>query len=280
MKINFVSLNSEQKQNIKNVNFSKNSILQSQMRIFEKLSNPIQFSNLNQDVFVKTNPNLKTNFKGKISPSQNPSVYQSIKTLLTALNDKNPYTHNHSIRVGLYSIIFAKEIGITDKQLEQIETTALMHDIGKLTIPNSIICKSGRLTPEEYEIIKMHPINSEMLLSGNKDFKHLLPGIRHHHERWDGKGYPDGLKEKETPFISRLIAITDTYDAMTSQRPYRKELDHSHAIQEIDKHSGAQFDPKLAKKFIELENIISCAKNNPREYMEEYSILHDVMKDL
>ena len=200
--------------------------------------------------------------------------YKTIKSITSALDAKDPYTHGHSMRVTLYSIILAKELNVPDCQLESIETAGLLHDIGKIAIPESIVCKPGRLTDDEFVIMKTHPINSERLISSIERLHSISPGVKHHHERWDGKGYPDHLEGENIPYAARIIAIADTYDAMTSTRSYRKALDHEVAIAEIEKCAGSQFDPVLAKKFVEIQDIIKAAKENPEEYYLKYSTLY------
>ncbi len=200
--------------------------------------------------------------------------YKTIKSIASALDAKDPYTHGHSMRVTLYSIILAKELNVPEDQLEFIETAGLLHDIGKIAIPESILCKPGKLTDDEFMVMKSHPINSEKLIASIKKLHEVSPGVKHHHERWDGKGYPDNLAGEDIPFAARVIAIADTYDAMTSTRSYRKALDHDVAIAEIARCAGAQFDPNLAKKFVEIEGIIKAAKDNPEEYYMKYSTLY------
>jgi len=200
--------------------------------------------------------------------------YKTIKSIACALDAKDPYTHGHSMRVTLYSIILAKELNAPEFQLESIEMAGLLHDIGKIAIPQAILCKPGRLTDDEFVIMKSHPENSEKLIASIKKLHDVSPGIKHHHERWDGRGYPDKLAGEDIPFAARIIAIADTYDAMTSTRSYRKALDHDIAIDEIQKCAGTQFDPALAQKFVEIENIIRAAKDNPEEFYLQYSSLY------
>lgn len=200
--------------------------------------------------------------------------YKTIKSIASALDAKDPYTHGHSMRVTLYSIILAKELNVSEAELERIETAGLLHDIGKIAIPQAILCKPGRLTDDEFVIMKSHPVNSEKLIASIKKLHEVSPGVKHHHERWDGNGYPDKLAGEDIPFSARIIAIADTYDAMTSTRSYRKALDHDIAMAEIEKCAGTQFDPNLAKKFIEIGNIIKTAKENPEEFYMQYSNLY------
>ena len=200
--------------------------------------------------------------------------YKTIKSIASALDAKDPYTHGHSMRVTLYSIILAKELNVEQDMLEQIEMAGLLHDIGKIAIPQAILCKPGKLTDDEFVIMKSHPVNSEKLIASIKKLQSVSPGIKHHHERWDGRGYPDKLEGENIPYCARIIALADTYDAMTSTRSYRVALPHEVAIEEIRKCAGSQFYPKLAEKFIEIQNIIEAAKNNPEEFYTKYSSLY------
>ncbi len=204
--------------------------------------------------------------------------YKTIKSIASALDAKDPYTHGHSMRVTLYSIILAKELKVPFNQLEQIEMAGLLHDIGKIAIPQAILCKPGKLTDEEFLVMKTHPENSQKLIQSIKRLQEVSPGMKHHHERWDGRGYPDRLEGENIPYHARIIAIADTYDAMTSTRSYRKALDHEVAIGEIQKCAGAQFDPVLAQKFVEIQDIIKAAKDNPNEYYLKYSSLYKEIK--
>lgn len=203
--------------------------------------------------------------------------YKTIKSISSALDAKDPYTHGHSMRVTLYSLILAKELGLDDKTLEEIETAGLLHDIGKVGIPQSILCKPGRLTDEEFEIMKSHPEQGEKIVRKIKKLGIISDWLKTHHERWDGKGYPDGLKGEEIPISARIIALADTYDAMTSTRSYRKALEHDIAISEIERCAGSQFDPQLATLFIQNQDKILAAKENPEEYYAEYSYLKNSM---
>lgn len=200
--------------------------------------------------------------------------YKTIKSIASALDAKDPYTHGHSMRVTLYSIILARELNVPESELEHIEIAGLLHDIGKIAIPQSVLCKPGKLTDEEFDVMKSHPQNSEKFVASIKRLQEVAPGMKHHHERWDGRGYPDRLEGENIPYAARIIAIADTYDAMTSTRSYRKALEHEVAISEIERCKGQQFDPTLADKFIEIQGIIKAAKENPEEYYAKYSSLY------
>lgn len=199
--------------------------------------------------------------------------YKTIKSISCALDAKDPYTHGHSLRVTLYSLILASKLGLTDSALEEIETAGLLHDIGKIGIPQSILCKTSKLTDEEFEIMKDHTGQGAKMIQNVKKLRAVASWLKSHHERWDGRGYPCGLKGTEIPLFARVIALADTYDAMTSTRPYRKALPHEVAIQEIKRCSGVQFDPELAEIFIANEAEIKAAKDNPEEYYNKLSFL-------
>ena len=203
--------------------------------------------------------------------------YKTIKSISSALDAKDPYTHGHSMRVTLYSLVLAKELGLDDKTLEEIETAGLLHDIGKVGIPQSILCKPGKLTDEEFEVMKSHPEQGEKIVKKIKKLDIISDWLKTHHERWDGKGYPSGLKGEEIPISARIIALADTYDAMTSTRSYRQALSHDVAIEEIKRCAGTQFDPQLAELFIKNQDKILAAKENPEEYYEKYSYLKNSM---
>ena len=199
--------------------------------------------------------------------------YKTIKLIASALDAKDPYTHGHSLRVTMYSLILAKSLNLDDTTLEEIETAGLLHDIGKIGIPQKILCKPDKLTDEEYELMKSHPARAEKMLMGIKKLTVVSNWLRCHHERWDGKGYPYGLKGEEIPISGRIIALADTYDAMTSTRSYRKALDHEVAIEEIKKCAGTQFDPVLADLFVKCSDEIKAAKEDPETYYPKYSYL-------
>lgn len=199
--------------------------------------------------------------------------YKTIKSISCALDAKDPYTHGHSFRVTLYSLILARKLGLSDTSLEEIETSGLLHDIGKIGIPQSILCKTAKLTDEEFEIMKDHTGHGARMIQNVKKLSSVADWLKSHHERWDGRGYPCGLKGTEIPLYARIIALADTYDAMTSTRPYRKALPHEIAIQEIKRCAGIQFDPELAELFIASEAEIRAAKENPEEYYNKLSFL-------
>lgn len=203
--------------------------------------------------------------------------YKTIKSIAHALDAKDQYTHGHSMRVTLYSLALAKALNLSEDLMEEIETAGLLHDIGKIAIPEKILLKPGKLTDEEYEIMKTHPELGEKLVEGIEKLKLISNWLKHHHERYDGKGYPDGLAGEHIPISSRIISIADTYDAMTSNRAYRNALAHEDAIAEIIRCAGAQFDPHLAELFSQIGEEINAIKANPDEFYPKYSYLNKFM---
>ncbi|MDI9475638.1 MAG: HD-GYP domain-containing protein [Natronincolaceae bacterium] len=181
------------------------------------------------------------------------NVYLStIQALIKSLEAKDPFTSGHSNRVEKYAVALAEAFDLSFGRVQNIKIAAALHDIGKIGIDDQILNKAAGLTQEEYQHIMEHPaIGAEIVC--NVDFLKGTTGIiKHHHERYDGTGYPDGLKGDEIPIEACILAIADSYDAMTSDRPYRKALTQEEAVEEIEKNAGTQFHPVLAEKFIEV----------------------------
>jgi len=172
------------------------------------------------------------------------------RTILKALDAKDNYTFAHSMRVCFFSMVLGKQLKLTDKQIYDLQLAALFHDIGKIGTPDAVLNKPSRLSNEEFKIMKQHPTQSFEILKGFDVFEKVARYAKHHHERYDGRGYPDRLKGEAIPLYSRIILIADTFDAMTSTRVYRKGLPYSIAYNELTEFSGTQFDPGLVKHFI------------------------------
>ena len=175
-----------------------------------------------------------------------------VKALSAAVDAKDTYTRGHSSRVAEYSRQISRKYGYSEEQQNNIYMMGLLHDVGKIAIPDVIINKPGRLTDEEFEIIKTHPTAGWQILKNISDFPELAIGAKWHHERYDGKGYPDRLSGKDIPEQARIIAVADTYDAMTSNRSYRKALAQSVVRGELEKGRGTQFDPVFADIMISM----------------------------
>jgi len=158
--------------------------------------------------------------------------------------------YEHSQKVSYLSYVLGKNLGLDDYQLEQLKLASLYHDIGKTKIPGYIINKPGPLNEAEWKIMRSHAMLGYQILLKDNDLKEIAYYVKHHHERYDGQGYPDGLKKEEIPIISRIIAVVDAFDAMTSNRPYRKALSETDAIQELLLNAKTQFDEKIVKVFI------------------------------
>ena len=175
-----------------------------------------------------------------------------IKALVKTIDAKDPYTNGHSVRVAEYSKMIAKQEYSDTQKIQNIHNIALLHDIGKIAIPDEIINKPGKLTDEEYNLIKAHTITGAQILSEISSYPDLINGAKYHHERYDGRGYPCGLKGEEIPEIAAIIGVADVYDAMTSNRSYRKMLPQDVVRNEISKGLGTQFHPKWGKIMLQL----------------------------
>ncbi len=184
---------------------------------------------------------------------QNEELFLGIvKSLAAAIDAKDTYTNGHSVRVADYSAEIARRAGYDVSALQRIYITGLLHDVGKIGIPDAIINKNGKLDDEEYAIIKTHPEKGAAILSNIQDMPELSIGAKWHHERFDGKGYPEGLMGENIPEMARIIAIADAYDAMTSNRSYRRSLPQEVVRGEIEKGRGTQFDPIFAEIMLKM----------------------------
>lgn len=177
---------------------------------------------------------------------------ETTEALANAIDAKDRYTHGHSTRVAALSKLIAKEAGLSDEECQQVYFAALLHDVGKIGVPDDIINKPGRLTDEEFEQIKQHPVLGNQILSSIKQSPYLSVGAHYHHERYDGKGYPKGLAGTDIPRIARIIAVADAYDAMTSTRSYRDALGRQKVRDEIANGLGRQFDYEYAAIMLRL----------------------------
>ena len=179
-------------------------------------------------------------------------INESIETFTGFIDAKDSYTNGHSKRVAIYTKLIAEKMGFQGEELDRIYYIALLHDCGKIGVPDNILGKPGRLTDEEFEIIKSHTVRGGEILLNFKSLDNAHEGALHHHERYDGNGYPDKLKGEDIPLIARMICVADSFDAMNSSRVYRNKLSKEYIINELEKNKGSQFDPKIADIMLEL----------------------------
>ena len=200
---------------------------------------------------------LEVEYLKKSQKSAQRLFEQTATALVSAIDAKDKYTHGHSSRVAEYSRKIAEAYGKSEQECQEIYYAALLHDVGKIGIPNEIINKEGKLDTQEYEMIKQHPVVGNQILSSISEYPYLSIGASHHHERFDGKGYPDKLKGDDIPEIARIVAVADAYDAMTSKRSYRDPIPQQKVREEFIKGAGTQFDPEFAKIMVYLIDLDS-----------------------
>ena len=195
----------------------------------------------------------KINTELKESKEELEKAYlESIQTLRYTVEAKDVYTRGHSDRVSNYSVLIGKNMGLSPEDLKTLEIGGLFHDVGKIGVPDSILLKEDKLTDDEYSEIKNHPAIGKHILSNATIFKDILPIVYHHHEKYNGTGYPSKLTGEDIPLFARITAVADTFDAMTSKRSYRNALPLDVVRNEIQKCSGSQFDPKIANIFLDI----------------------------
>ncbi|MGM0598460.1 MAG: HD domain-containing phosphohydrolase [Candidatus Rifleibacteriota bacterium] len=230
------------------------------MRLKDKVIGVLQVLNRTGDIpFNEHDVEMLENVANQaVSAIENARLYENIQkvylstieVLATAIDAKDPYTQGHSRRVTQYSVSIAEELNLPQKEIENVRYAGLLHDVGKIGIKDSIIRKPGRLTDEEYAIIKKHPAIGAKILRPVDFLADKIPGVLHHHEYYDGRGYPDHLTAENIPLHGRIICVADAFDAMTTNRPYRKGLTVKTAIGELKKFSGKQFDPVCVEAFL------------------------------
>ena len=216
---------------------------------------------------------------------------QLMQMLSTTIEAKDEYTKGHSHRVAEYSVLIARELGWNEKELSNLKNAAHLHDIGKIAIPDTILNKPSKLSEEEFSIIKEHTTIGANILKNISLIDHVQEIVRNHHERYDGNGYPDGLKGKEIPLHARIVAVADSYDAMSSQRIYRNQLPPEKIIQELENNKGTQFDPEITDIFLKLlredrihvkEDHLSITENTqiPEAEIEMSQFISDIMSTI
>lgn len=180
------------------------------------------------------------------------SYMESIETLRLTVDAKDEYTRGHSDRVSEYSVLIGKKLGLLESDIKTLKIGGLFHDIGKIGVPDSILLKPGKLTDDEYSEIKNHPSIGAHILSSASIFSNLIPIVKHHHEKYDGNGYPSRLSGTDIPYLARITSVADTFDAMTSRRPYRDAIFIESVKEEFIRCAGTQFDPELAMLFVDI----------------------------
>lgn len=177
----------------------------------------------------------------------------TIHALTASLDAKDPYTHGHSERVSHLGVELAKAIGLEEHKIEQIRLSGLLHDVGKIGVPEEVLTKTGRLTDSEFELIKQHPQIGYNILKGIPPLAGVLPGVLYHHERFDGAGYPEGLRGDQIPVMGRILCVADSFDAMSSTRSYREAICRQKVLEELANNAGTQFDTYMVEKFLQLD---------------------------
>jgi len=218
--------------------------------MFQRTSRIIELSRLQKS--LQNEVEYKTRKLEKRSRQLKRMTVQVMQTLAGTIDAKDKYTNGHSIRVAEYSRMIASRLNMNLHDQENIYYIGLLHDIGKIGIPDEIINKTSRLTDEEYAVIKTHPVIGSEILEKMSELPEIALGARWHHERFDGKGYPDGLKGEDIPIIARIIGVADAYDAMTSKRSYRDVLPQEVVLSEIEKGKGSQFDAEMAEHMVSI----------------------------
>jgi HD-GYP domain-containing protein (c-di-GMP phosphodiesterase class II) len=182
---------------------------------------------------------------------QNQELFlETIRTLAAAIDAKDPYTRGHSERVASYSMALSRHLGLKQDEVFRIHIAAILHDVGKLGIKDGILNKPGGLSDEEFEIMRQHPSIGAQIMSPIRMLKDIIPGIRNHHETWDGNGYPDRLKGDQIPMVARIIGVADTFDAMTTTRPYQQAMTLDYVLAKMKSMSGSRFDPLVIDAFL------------------------------
>jgi HD-GYP domain-containing protein (c-di-GMP phosphodiesterase class II) len=225
----------------------------------DKVIGVLEAINRENGIFDEEDKEALTSLANQVAIAiENANLYQELRevfygtaqALAETIEKRDPYTGGHTKRVMNYSIAIGKAMGLSKKEIEDLRLAAILHDVGKIGVRDNILLKEDRLDPEELEKMNMHPQYGADILNHVKKLRDIIPGVRGHHERIDGKGYPDNLRDGDIPSIARIIAVADTFDAMTTDRPYRKAMSSETALEELRKNSGIQFDKDVVEAFI------------------------------
>ena len=187
----------------------------------------------------------------KAAHENNLLFINSVRMLAAAIDAKDPYTRGHSERVARYSIGIGKNLGLSDKEMRNLRISALLHDVGKIGIDDRILRKPGALSDDEFEVMKQHPAKGAAIMGGVAQLIDIIPGMKYHHEKWSGGGYPDSLEGEQIPMQARIVAIADTFDAMTTNRPYQKAMELNYVVEKIKSFGGTRFDPRVVEAFVQ-----------------------------
>ncbi|HEX9493737.1 MAG TPA: HD domain-containing phosphohydrolase, partial [Thermoanaerobaculia bacterium] len=187
----------------------------------------------------------------KAAHENNLLFINSVRMLAAAIDAKDPYTRGHSERVARYSMAIGKNLSLPEKEMRDLRISALLHDVGKIGIDDRILRKPGALSDDEFEVMKQHPAKGAAIMSGVAQLIDIIPGMKYHHEKWSGGGYPDNLKEDQIPMQARIVAIADTFDAMTTNRPYQKAMEISYVVEKVKSFAGSRFDPRVVDAFVQ-----------------------------
>ena len=186
----------------------------------------------------------------RLYQEQEEMFFQTAESLANAIEKRDPYTGGHTQRVTLYSLAIARYLPMSPIEKKWLKIAAVLHDIGKIGIEDQILKKPAQLSPEEYDVIKHHSDLGAEIIEHIRQLKEIIPGVKYHHEHVDGRGYPNGLKGEDIPFLAKIVSVSDTYDAMTTDRPYRTALTKGAAVQELKRCAGSQFDRKVVAAFM------------------------------
>ena len=242
------------------IDFPTRSILAVPLKVEERVVGVLEAINrVEEGGFTSRDADVLMALGGQAAVAiQNARLYENLRrlffatidALVEAIDARDPYTHGHSRRVTDFALAIAEELGLTDGEREALQIAALLHDVGKIGINDEVLRKPGRLSPEERKEVEKHPVVGARIISTIELLKEIVPVVLHHHERFDGRGYPERKRMDEIPLLARIIAVADAFDAMTSDRPYRDALPDEKAVEEIKRQAGRQFDPKIVEAFV------------------------------
>jgi len=243
----------------------------------DRILGVLQAINKKNNIFVEEDKEVLIALSTQVAIAiENANLYQELRetfystaqALAETIEKKDPYTGGHTKRVMIYSYEIGKALGLSKKELENLKLAAILHDVGKIGVRDDILLKEDRLNGEEFEIMIMHSRYGAEILSHIKQLKDVIPGVRSHHERIDGKGYPDNLKNGDIPMMARIIAVADTFDALTAARPYGKKISFEAAFKILRKNAGIKFDKDIVDTFIKLyraKGVTTESSDTPKE---------------